>query len=193
MVAIDAWQERGFGAVAKSYFERFPRESGCAATSTTTAICCSAAWRRATSSARRCCRGWQRRLVRSGEQRAARMKLLRTIRLDASDTFVFDPPAEPGEWAVSGAFVFWGGDPARARRQGAHRVPQRLSRRRLARLVDAGADRGGERSRARRLVEALGAATGAALRRARSGGGESARPRTRWLLSSRCARSRRIR
>jgi hypothetical protein len=39
------------------------------------------------------------------------MKLLRTIRLDASDTFVFDPPAEPGEWAVSGAFVFWGGDP----------------------------------------------------------------------------------
>ncbi len=40
------------------------------------------------------------------------MKLLRTIRLDASDTFVFDSPAEPGEWAVSGAFVFWGGNPA---------------------------------------------------------------------------------
>ena len=39
------------------------------------------------------------------------MRLLRTIRLDASDTFVFDPPAEPGEWAVSGAFIFWGGDP----------------------------------------------------------------------------------
>ncbi len=41
------------------------------------------------------------------------MKLLRTIRLDPSDTFVFDPPAEPGEWAVSGAFVFWNDDPAR--------------------------------------------------------------------------------
>jgi hypothetical protein len=41
------------------------------------------------------------------------MKLLRTIRLDASDTFVFDPPAAPGEWAVSGAFVFWNADPAR--------------------------------------------------------------------------------
>jgi hypothetical protein len=40
------------------------------------------------------------------------MKLLRTIRLDQSDTFVFDPAAEPGEWAVSGAFVFWHGDPA---------------------------------------------------------------------------------
>ena len=33
------------------------------------------------------------------------MKLLRTIRLDPSDTFIFDPPAEPGEWAVSGAFA----------------------------------------------------------------------------------------
>jgi hypothetical protein len=40
------------------------------------------------------------------------MKLLRTIRLDASDTFVFDKPAEPGEWAVSGAFAFWSLDPA---------------------------------------------------------------------------------
>ena len=41
------------------------------------------------------------------------MKLLRTIRLDPSDTFVFDPVAEPGEWAVSGAFAFWNGDPAK--------------------------------------------------------------------------------
>lgn len=40
------------------------------------------------------------------------MKLLRTIRLDASDTFVFGAAAEPGEWAVSGAFVFWDKDPA---------------------------------------------------------------------------------
>jgi uncharacterized protein DUF6505 len=34
------------------------------------------------------------------------MKLLRTIRLDPSDTFIFERAAEPGEWAVSGAFVF---------------------------------------------------------------------------------------
>jgi hypothetical protein len=39
------------------------------------------------------------------------MKLLRTIRLDQSDTFIFDPPAAPGEWAVSGAFAFWHRDP----------------------------------------------------------------------------------
>ena len=38
------------------------------------------------------------------------MKLLRTIRLDPSDTFVFERAAEPGEWAVSGAFVFSGTD-----------------------------------------------------------------------------------
>jgi len=39
------------------------------------------------------------------------MKLLRTIRLDPSDTFVFETAAAPGEWAVSGAFVFWGSEP----------------------------------------------------------------------------------
>ena len=38
------------------------------------------------------------------------MKLLRTIQLDPSDTFVFERAAAPGEWAVSGAFVFWNDD-----------------------------------------------------------------------------------
>ena len=41
------------------------------------------------------------------------MKLLRTIRLDPSDTFVFDKAAEPGEWAVPGAFAFWDRDPTK--------------------------------------------------------------------------------
>lgn len=41
------------------------------------------------------------------------MKLLRTIRLDPSDTFIFERAAEPGEWAVSGAFVFWDMDVAK--------------------------------------------------------------------------------
>lgn len=35
------------------------------------------------------------------------LKLPRTLRLDPSDTFVFEHPAEPGEWAVTGAFLFW--------------------------------------------------------------------------------------
>jgi hypothetical protein len=38
------------------------------------------------------------------------LKFPRTIRLDPSDTFVFERAAEPGEWAVSGAFVFWNRD-----------------------------------------------------------------------------------
>ena len=40
------------------------------------------------------------------------LKFPRTIRLDPSDTFVFERAAEPGEWAVSGAFVFWNQDQA---------------------------------------------------------------------------------
>jgi hypothetical protein len=40
------------------------------------------------------------------------VKLLRTIRLDPSDTFVFDAAAKPGEWAVSGAFMFADSDPS---------------------------------------------------------------------------------
>jgi Family of unknown function (DUF6505) len=40
------------------------------------------------------------------------MKLLRTIRLDPSDSFVYDRAAAAGEWAVPGGFEFWGTDPA---------------------------------------------------------------------------------
>lgn len=43
---------------------------------------------------------------------AATVKLLRTIRLDPSDTFIFPVAATPGEWAISGAFVFAGEEPA---------------------------------------------------------------------------------
>jgi ADP-ribose pyrophosphatase YjhB (NUDIX family) len=38
------------------------------------------------------------------------VKLLRTIRLDPSDTFLFERAANPGEWAVCGTFVFWDND-----------------------------------------------------------------------------------
>jgi len=39
------------------------------------------------------------------------MRLPRTVRLDLSDTRVFEKAAEPGEWAVPGSFAF-AGDPA---------------------------------------------------------------------------------
>lgn len=38
------------------------------------------------------------------------IKLPRTIRLDPSDTFVFQRAAEPGEWAVTGSFLFFDTD-----------------------------------------------------------------------------------
>jgi hypothetical protein len=34
------------------------------------------------------------------------LRLLRTIRLDPSDAFVFERAAVPGEWAVTGSFLF---------------------------------------------------------------------------------------
>jgi hypothetical protein len=39
-------------------------------------------------------------------------RLPRTLRLDASDTLIYDPAAEPGEWAVPGGFEFWQEDQA---------------------------------------------------------------------------------
>jgi hypothetical protein len=39
------------------------------------------------------------------------MRLLKTTRMDPSDTFVFEKAAEPGEWAVTGAFMFVHLDP----------------------------------------------------------------------------------
>jgi hypothetical protein len=53
----------------------------------------------------------RKRAVRNSDE-ADMLKFPRTIRLDPSDTFVFERAAEPGEWAVSGAFVFWNQDPA---------------------------------------------------------------------------------
>ena len=41
------------------------------------------------------------------------MKLLRTIRLDISDAFIYERVAQPAEWAVPGGFMFWDRDPAR--------------------------------------------------------------------------------
>jgi hypothetical protein len=40
------------------------------------------------------------------------VKLLKTLRADTSDTFVFEKAAEPGEWAISGASLFANLDPA---------------------------------------------------------------------------------
>jgi len=55
-------------------------------------------------------------VVRPGDRDAeglgVTLKLPRTIRLDPSDTLVFEHAAEPGEWAVTGSFLFWDQDVA---------------------------------------------------------------------------------
>ena len=124
------------------------RRTACAATSTTTAICWCGAWARPTSSGARCCRCARARRpgsIRRPEGRA--VKLLRTIRLDPSDTFVFERAAEPGEWAVSGAFMFWDADPATLEGKARAAFRAGFLGVAVARLVDAGADRRGERGR----------------------------------------------
>ncbi len=93
------------------------------------------------------------------------MKLLRTIRLDPSDTFVFDNAAEPGEWAVSGAFVFWDTNPAtlegkaRSAFRGGFLGVASLGRSTLVQIVEASAaDRANlVAALAQRLIDDFGA------------------------------------
>ena len=121
MTAFDRWKERGFEAIARDYLERLPRRKAgeiraidvngdllvklarrqrAAGTDPASWM----RWRKRTGMIRR-------RAVRNSDE-ADMLKFPRTIRLDPSDTFVFERAAEPGEWAVSGAFVFWNRDPA---------------------------------------------------------------------------------
>jgi hypothetical protein len=93
------------------------------------------------------------------------MKLLRTIRLDPSDTFVFEKSAEPGEWAVPGSFVFWNQDPStfEGKRRSAFRGGllgiASLGWSTLAQIVEADKDDHAEAVEmlAQRLLESFGA------------------------------------
>jgi len=100
------------------------------------------------------------------------VKLLRTIRLDPSDTFVFERAAEPGEWAVSGAFMFADANPdtlggrSRAAFRGGFLGVASLGWSTLVQIVEATeADREAlVESLARQLHERLGAPDLAAAR-----------------------------
>lgn len=102
------------------------------------------------------------------------MKLLRTIRLDPSDTFVFERAADPGEWAVSGAFMFAHADPdalegkSRAAFRGGFLGVNSLGWSTLAQIVEASeADRDAlVETLGRQLYERLGAPDLAAARAA---------------------------
>jgi hypothetical protein len=102
------------------------------------------------------------------------VKLLRTIRLDPSDTFVFETAAEPGEWAVTGGFVFCDADPeslsgkARAAFRSGFLGTDSLGWSTLTQIVDASeSDRAAAiDALAQRLVERFGAPDLAAARAA---------------------------
>ena len=103
----------GFGAVARSYLERLPAEQGVRRDIDDNGDLLirrmgKTEVERKKLLAALAAPSW----FDPASERAAHVKLLRTIRLDPSDTFVFEKAAEPGEWAVSGAFVFWDRDPA---------------------------------------------------------------------------------
>ena len=93
------------------------------------------------------------------------MKLLRTIRLDPSDTFVFEHAAEPGEWAVSGSFAFWDVKPeqlagkARASFRGGFLGIDTLGWSTLVQIVEASEEdrRAATEMLAQKLVERFGA------------------------------------
>ena len=113
MSANDTWQEQGFGAIAKEYLSRLPdRERRAARHRREWRSSCSPDGKNRRRTQKAAAGFAHAVLVRSEDERPARVKLLRTIRLDPSDTFVFERAAEPGEWAVSGAFVFSDVDPA---------------------------------------------------------------------------------
>jgi hypothetical protein len=94
-----------------------------------------------------------------------RVKLLKTVRADPSDTFVFDQAAEPGEWAVSGAFMFANLDPAtltgkpRAAFRGGFLGVESFGWSTLAQIVEAGAEQraAAVEQLAARLLERCGA------------------------------------
>ena len=93
------------------------------------------------------------------------MKLLKTVRADPSDTFVFESAAEPGEWAVSGAFAFAYLEPgslagkARAAFRSGFLGVQSLGRSTLAQVVEVSDQERREATEllTQRLVESFGA------------------------------------
>jgi hypothetical protein len=93
------------------------------------------------------------------------VKLLKTVRADPSDTFVFERAAQPGEWAVSGAFAFAHLDlatlagKARAAFRSGFLGVQSLGRSTLVQVVEASDQECREATQllAQRLVESFGA------------------------------------
>ena len=161
MVAIDAWQEQGFASVARSYLERLPARTGPAPQHRRQ-------WRSAAAPQGQ---ARDRAAGAAGRGSPSRPGSIRRQRSRGREAVAHHTARSVGHLRVreSGRARRMGGvrrlrvlgrRSGDAGRQGALGLPRRLSRRRLARLVDAGADRRGERGRPRDDGRAAGAAAG---------------------------------
>ena len=103
MAGLDEWQARGPQRVAERFLARLLDEAG------------TPELRRGIDPATGALvleRERNARAPRAAADAGRMTRLPRTLRLDPSDTVVFDRAAEPGEWAVPGGFAFWDEDPA---------------------------------------------------------------------------------
>ena len=116
MVHVDRWSERGFGPIGRDFLARLTPNEGIKRGIDGNGDLLSHAIGKPGEAERtdflaaigQC--AWYD--PRNAGAEAVSGKLLRTIRLDPSDSFAFERAAEPGEWAVPGSFMFFGTDVA---------------------------------------------------------------------------------
>lgn len=127
MTAFDLWNEKGFRAVGEQYLERLvKKKAGERRINTNGDLLTSLSGSGRPAGSLVIAGGARRGRVARPRRRCAEagmsaMMLPRAIRLDPSDTFIFERAAEPGEWAVSGALLFAGCDPEAMGRRHAFR------------------------------------------------------------------------
>ena len=156
MVAIDTWQEQGFGAIAKEYLPRLPTEKGVRRDIDENGDLLVRRMGKTDVARRSCCRPCCSRpgTIRRREARAREAashhpaRSVRYVRVRArrrARRMGGDAAPSCSRTPIPGGL------------QGKERTrfSRRLSRRDVARLVDTGADRGGERRRPRGLIDEL--------------------------------------
>ena len=125
--AVDAWQEFGFAEVAKNYLGAARAGKGVRRDIDENGDLLVRRMGKAEVERRSSLPRSPRRPGSIPRPGAACVKLLRTIRLDPSDTFVFERAAEPGEWAVTGTFMFCDDDPEHSKARRARRSARAFS------------------------------------------------------------------
>ena len=195
MAGFHEWSEVGFAPVARRWLDRLPRQGGERFQDRRQRR--SAGLSRGEPEARRAAEpgeGARRAvLARPGDGGAMALKLPRTIRLDASDTFVY--PAGGGARRMGGHrhLPVLRRRPGQARRQGAAGVPRRLPRHRQLRLVDARRRHARERRRSGRPPSSGSPSSSSRIAARPTSKPRAPPPRRRSPSPSRCATTSRTR